>query len=29
VAEPMLSAKDEKAPFLGDVPADKLPAYEQ
>jgi len=27
VADPMLSAKDEKAPFLADVPADKLPVY--
>jgi dTDP-4-dehydrorhamnose 3,5-epimerase len=28
VAEPMLSAKDEKAPLLADVAADRLPAYQ-
>jgi dTDP-4-dehydrorhamnose 3,5-epimerase len=27
VAAPLLSAKDEKSPFLAEVPADKLPAY--
>jgi dTDP-4-dehydrorhamnose 3,5-epimerase len=27
VAEPLLSAKDEKAPLLADVAADRLPAY--
>ena len=27
VAEPLLSAKDEKSPFLAEVPADKLPVY--
>ena len=27
VAEPLLSAKDEKAPFLADVPVGKLPVY--
>lgn len=27
VAEPVLSAKDEKAPFLADVAADQLPVY--
>jgi dTDP-4-dehydrorhamnose 3,5-epimerase len=27
IAEPVLSGKDEKAPFLADIPADKLPTY--
>jgi hypothetical protein len=27
VAEPLLSDKDRIAPFLADVPADKLPPY--
>jgi dTDP-4-dehydrorhamnose 3,5-epimerase len=29
VAEPLLSAKDEASPFLADVPADKLPVFEE
>jgi dTDP-4-dehydrorhamnose 3,5-epimerase len=29
VAEPLLSAKDQASPFLADVPADKLPVFEE
>jgi dTDP-4-dehydrorhamnose 3,5-epimerase len=29
VAQPLLSEKDKASPFLADVPADKLPAYEE
>jgi dTDP-4-dehydrorhamnose 3,5-epimerase len=29
VAEPLLSVKDEASPFLADVPADKLPVFEE